>query len=194
MQSVVVLTKKLAKQADAEQASSISESRGKGRIRRTSGVRTNKQASAGKRKSNSNSIIKRKSKIVARSHARAPVECCGWGRCQVTSYVSNTHGRQPQHSQEQAQEQVSTRNIKSKDNRKSNEHDLAMKRKRQRCGRRLSSTEEQSTHSAAVSVQASKLPRVAPDTRLQPPRPSRTLDLQNVFVESLVARQRRSAR
>ena len=26
------------------------------------------------------------------------VECCVWGRCQVTSYVSNTHDPQPQHS------------------------------------------------------------------------------------------------
>ena len=25
-------------------------------------------------------------------------ECCVWGRCQVTSYVSNTHDPQPQHS------------------------------------------------------------------------------------------------
>ena len=30
--------------------------------------------------------------------AQTSVECCVWGRCQVTSYVSNTHDPQPQHS------------------------------------------------------------------------------------------------
>ena len=192
MQSTVVLTKTLAKKtADAKQAPSRSENPRQGQ--KTTHKRS-QETKKNKRKGNHTSISKNKSKIISRSHARTPVECCGWGRCQVTSYVSSTHGRQPQHSQEQAQEQVSTRKIKSKDNRKSNDPYLAMKGKRQRCGRWLRSAEDQSTHSAAISAQANKLPRVAPDTRLQPPRPSRTLDLQNGVLESLVARQRLGAR
>ena len=124
MQSTVVLTKTLAKKQQTQSKHHQGQkNRGKGTRRRTRGVRKQKS----KRKGNHTSISKNKSKIIARSHARTPVECCGWGRCQVTSYVSSTHGRQPQHSQEQAQEQVSTRKIKSNDHRKSNEPDLAMK-------------------------------------------------------------------
>ena len=65
--------------------------------------------------------------------------------------------------------------MNSKSNGKSSAQNLGMVMTGKQCGRELRPSETQSAQPAATPSQAHNIPRLAPVTRLQPARPSRTL-------------------